>query len=431
MPETKFRKINNLIGWLLFSVALITYGLTVEPTASYWDAGEYISTSAKLQVGHPPGAPFFQMMGAVFSMFASNNESIAIAVNFLSVVSSAFVILFLFWSTTLFLKKISKKNNFTNDTNILLSSSIGALAFTFSDSFWFNAVETEVYALAMLFLSSTFWCGLRWEKDFDTERGDKWLVLISFMIGLSFGVHFMAILTIPAIGMIYFFKKYKKITVKSFLLANIISVSILLFIFKLLLPYTLGFFGQLEVFFVNSIGLPFNSGTIIAAVLVVLFFYKALKYSRDKGNVNLNTLILCTLFIFVGFSSWMMLPIRSNANTVINENAPSDARTLLAYYKLEQYPKTYLFYGPMFSDIYAPQDESQPYIDGKPKYEKDYNTNRYIIVNNWKDSEVNSNSNHRGLIPRLWSSEHAANYMDFTRPLDFKISNEYQMNISQ
>ena len=142
MPETKFRKINNLIGWLLFSVALLTYGLTVEPTASYWDAGEYISTSAKLQVGHPPGAPFFQMMGAVFSMFASNNESIAIAVNFLSVVSSAFVILFLFWSTTLFLKKISKKNNFTNDTNILLSSSIGALAFTFSDSFWFNAVES-------------------------------------------------------------------------------------------------------------------------------------------------------------------------------------------------------------------------------------------------------------------------------------------------
>ena len=141
--------------------------------------------------------------------------------------------------------------------------------------------------------------------------------------------------------------------------------------------------------------------------------------------MNLNTLILCTLFIFVGFSSWMMLPIRSNANTVINENAPSDARTLLAYYKLEQYPKTYLFYGPMFSDIYAPQDESQPYIDGKPKYEKDYNTNRYIIVNNWKDSEVNSNSNHRGLIPRLWSSEHAANYMDFTSPLDFEISNEY------
>jgi hypothetical protein len=241
MSETKFRKINNVIGWLLFSVALITYGLTVEPTSSYWDAGEYISTSAKLQVGHPPGAPFYQMMGAIFALFASDNESIAIAVNFLSVVSSAFVILFLFWSTTLFLQKIFSKNNFSNSLNIILSASIGALAFMFSDSFWFNAVESEVYALAMLFLSATFWTGLRWEKDFDNVRGDRWLLLVAFLIGLSFGVHFMAILTIPAIGMIYFFKKYKKITIKSFLLANVISVSVLLFIFKLLLPSTLAF----------------------------------------------------------------------------------------------------------------------------------------------------------------------------------------------
>lgn len=426
MTESLFRRVNNIIGWGVFCIALLTYSLTVEPTASYWDAGEYISTSAKLQVGHPPGAPLYQMMGAVFSLFATSPEKIALAVNFLSVVSSAFVILFLFWSITLLLRKIYDIGDKKSSTNIFFSAIIGSLAYTFSDSFWYNAVESEVYALAMFFLAATFWLGLRWEKDFDTERGDKWLVLISFMIGLSFGVHFMAILTIPAIGMIYFFKKYKKITIKNFLLANVISVSILLFIFKLLLPSTLGFFGQLEVFFVNSIGLPFNSGTIIAAVLVVVFFYKALNYSKKTGNVNLNTSILCTLFIFVGFSSWMMLPIRSNANTVINENAPADARTLLAYYKLEQYPKTYLFYGPMFSDIYAPQDESKPYIDGKPKYEKDYNTKKYIIVNNWENSEVNSNSNHRGLIPRLWSSEHAANYMDFTSPLNFEISNQYK-----
>ncbi len=136
--------------------------------------------------------------------------------------------------------------------------------------------------------------------------------------------------------------------------------------------------------------------------------------------IQLNTLILCVLFVFIGFSSWVMLPIRSNANTVINENSPSDARTLLAYYRLEQYPKTYLFYGPMFSDIYAPQDDKEPYIDGKPKYERDYLTNRYKVVNNWEDSEINSNSNHRGLIPRLWSSNHAANYMNFTNPLKLK-----------
>ena len=229
MSEAKFRKINNIVGWLLFSVAMITYGLTVEPTASYWDAGEYISTSAKLQVGHPPGAPFYQMMGAIFSLFATNNETIALAVNFLSVISSAFVILFLYWSTTLLLTKIFSTNNFNNSWSIILSASIGALTFTFSDSFWFNAVESEVYALAMLFLSTTFWAGLRWEKDFENERGDKWLLLISFLIGLSFGVHFMAILSIPAIGMIYYFKKYKNISLRGFILANIISVSCLLY----------------------------------------------------------------------------------------------------------------------------------------------------------------------------------------------------------
>ena len=426
MSETKFRKINNIAGWILFSVALFTYGLTVEPTASYWDAGEYISTSAKLQIGHPPGAPFHQMMGAIFSLFAPSNELIALAVNFLSVVSSAFVILFLFWSTTLILNKIFKENEFKNSWAIILSASIGALAFTFSDSFWFNAVETEVYALAMLFLSSTFWAGLRWDKDFENERGDKWLLLISFLIGLSFGVHFMAILTIPAIGMIYYFRKYKDVSLKGFLLANIISVSVLLFIFKLLLPSTLSIFGQLEVFFVNSFGLPFNSGTIIAGLLMIVIFYKGLSYTRSKGMVQFNTLFLCVLFVFIGFSSWLMIPIRSNAKTVINENSPSDARTLLAYYRLEQYPKTYLFYGPMFSDIYAPQDDNEPYVDGKPKYERDYTTGRYKVVNYWEDSEINSNSKHRGLIPRLWSSNHAANYMNFTNPLKFEILDRYK-----
>ena len=231
MSETKFRKINNIAGWILFSVALVTYGLTVEPTASYWDAGEYISTSAKLQIGHPPGAPFHQMMGAIFSLFAPSNELIALAVNFLSVVSSAFVILFLFWSTTLILNKIFKENEFKNSWAIILSASIGALAFTFSDSFWFNAVETEVYALAMLFLSSTFWAGLRWDKDFENERGDKWLLLISFLIGLSFGVHFMAILTIPAIGMIYYFRKYKEVTIS--ILVHFIPLAVYLILLKL------------------------------------------------------------------------------------------------------------------------------------------------------------------------------------------------------
>ena len=426
-----FKLWNRSFGWGIFVIALFTYGFTVEPTASFWDAGEYIATSAKLQVGHPPGAPLFQMMGAFFAMFATSPEKVALMVNFMSVFSSAFTILFLFWTLTLLLKKLPafKILETTNQRMTFFgSASVGALAFCFSDSFWFNAVEAEVYAMATFILSLIFWLALRWEQDMHQPRGDRWLLLISFIIGLSFGVHFMGLLTIPALGMIYFFKNTQSINFKSFLIANIISVAILLFIFKLLLPTTLAFFGKSEVFFVNNIGLPFNSGTIIAGICFLLFFFYSLRFTERKKWVNLNTITLCILFVLVGFSSWLMIPIRANANTVINENAPTDARALLAYYNLEQYPETHLFYGPLFSDVYAGQDETEPYFDDKPKYERDYKKGKYIIVNHWENARINSNSNHRGFLPRLWSSEHAGNYMNFTGPLEFSIAPEYRSN---
>ena len=431
MSEKTYRIWNLSIGWSVFAIALFTFGSTVEPTASFWDAGEYIATSAKLQVGHPPGAPFFQMMGAFFALFASSPEKVALMVNYMSVFSSAFTILFLFWTITLLVKKLpnfKSLHTLSESIGFFGSAAVGSLAFCFSDSFWFNAVETEVYAMATLILAILFWMGLRWEQEMNTARGDRWLLMISFVIGLSFGVHFMGLLTIPAIGMIYYFKNYKKVTIKGFILANLISTAILLVIFKLLLPSTLAFFGKAEVFFVNTIGLPFESGTIIAALIIFLFFYYGLKYTRKKNLVNLNTGILAVLFVLLGFSSWIMIPIRANANTVINENSPSDARLLLAYYNLEQYPETKLFYGPMFSDIYAGQDPDEPYIDDKPKYERDYKTGRYKIVNYWEDARFNSNSDHNGLLPRLWSSEHAANYMNFTEPLDFTIKPSYRSN---
>ena len=426
-----FKLWNRSFGWGIFVIALFTYGFTVEPTASFWDAGEYIATSAKLQVGHPPGAPLFQMMGAFFAMFATSPENVALMVNFMSVFSSAFTILFLFWTLTLLLKKLPafKILETTNQRMTFFgSASVGALAFCFSDSFWFNAVEAEVYAMATFILSLIFWLALRWEQDMHQPRGDRWLLLISFIIGLSFGVHFMGLLTIPALGMIYFFKNTQSINFKNFLIANIISVAILLFIFKLLLPTTLAFFGKSEVFFVNNIGLPFNSGTIIAGICFLLFFFYSLRFTERKKWVNLNTITLCILFVLVGFSSWLMIPIRANANTVINENAPTDARALLAYYNLEQYPETHLFYGPLFSDVYAGQDETEPYFDDKPKYERDYKKGKYIIVNHWENARINSNSNHRGFLPRLWSSEHAGNYMNFTGPLEFSIAPEYRSN---
>lgn len=429
MTSQDITRINRIVAALVFFIALATFGLTVEPTASFWDAGEYIATSAKLQVGHPPGAPFFQMMGAFFALFATAPEQIALMVNLMSVFSSAFCILFLYLSLTLLIQKLPAFQSITSPQSALVyfgSAAVGALSFCFSDSFWFNAVEAEVYAMATCILSILFWLALRWEKDMDQPRGNRWLLLISFVIGLSFGVHFMGLLTLPAIGMIYFFKTTKKVTLKNFLLANILSVAILLFIFKLLLPSTLALFGKMEVFFVNQMQLPFNSGTLITALLIVLFFVYGLRMTRKRKWVSLNTGLLCVLFVLLGFSSWLMLPIRANANTVINENSPSDARQLLAYYNLEQYPETHLFYGPMFSDMYAGQDDLEPYVDDKPKYERDEKTGRYVIVNQWENARINANGNHKGILPRLWSPEHAENYINFTGPLEFSIRPEYR-----
>ena len=429
MNLIQFEKWNTIVATIAFLIALGTFSLTVEPTASYWDCAEYISTSAKLQIGHPPGAPLFQMLGAFFSSFAFEVEQIAFMVNMMSVFASAFTILFLFLTITIIGKKIILKTTTITKSNafiILGSSLIGSLCFTFSDSFWFNAVEAEVYAMATMIMALLFWLGFKWEENMNNKKGDKWLVLISFVVGLSFGVHFMGLLAIPAIGMIYFFKKNPSPTLKSFIIANIISVAILLFIFKLLLPSTLGLFGYLEVFFVNNLGLPFNSGTIFSAILILSFFYFGLKKTQEKKLVKINTFLLCIMFVFIGFSSWLMIPIRSNANTVINENAPSDARALLAYYNLEQYPDTHIFYGPMYSDAYAGQDPDKPYKDDKPKYEKDLKTKKYIIVNDWKSGKINSNTNHVGLLPRMWSSEHASNYMKYFGYLSFKIKPEYR-----
>lgn len=428
MMNFNFNKWNTILGWTTFTIALITYSLTVEPTMSFWDCGEYISTAAKLEVGHPPGAPLFQILGAFFAMFATSKETIALMVNMLSVFSSAFTILFMFWSSTILLKKIVSQYTEIDKSKaivILGSSLVGSLAFTFSDSFWSSAVEAEVYAMASLFIAILFWLGLRWEQDMHTPRGNRWLLLISLLIGLSFGVHFMALLTIPAIGFLYYFKNWKTITIQNFIVANIIIVAILLFIFKLLLPYTLAFFGKMEIFMVNDFGLPFNSGTIIALLLIVAFFYFGLRYTRQKVYPFLNTAILCVLFVLIGFSIWMMLPIRANANVVINENKPSDAAEVLAYYNREQYGVNPLFYGPQYTDAFAGLDKDEPYLDKAPNYERDYKTGKYVIVNNYKNAEQNSDNAQKAFLPRLWSTDHIDNYIQFTGVPKVKLNEDY------
>lgn len=418
MTISNYNKWNTITGWIVFAIALITYTLTMEPTVSAWDCGEYISTSVKLEVGHPPGAPLFQMLGAFFAMFTTDLSQIAKMVNFMSALASAFTILFMFWTITNLAKKMTPKEDQLSLGSIIAilgSGVVGGLAYTFSDSFWFSAVEGEVYAMSSFLMAILFWLGLKWENEMHLPRGNRWLLLISFVVGLSFGVHILSLLVIPAIVMLYFFKMYPTITLKTTAIASVISVLILAFIFKFLFPYTLQFFSSTELFFINTVGLPFNSGSIIAGLLLIGAFVYGIKYTRKKNKVHLNTLILSVLFIMVGFSSWLMLPIRANANTTINENNPSSARELLAYYNREQYGDANVFYDTYYSvkfDTGAEGlDEKKPYKDGKPKYEKDLKNSKYVIVNRYKNTVPNYASKHKGFIPRM---------VDPSRELDYK-----------
>ena len=426
MENFNFKKWNLILGWTAFAIALTVYGLTVEPTVGFWDTGEYILTSSKLEVGHPPGAPLFQMLGAFFSIFATEPTQIGFVLNIMSAVASAFTILFMFWSIVILLQKLMNHDR-DSKSAVLGSAFVGSLAFAFTDSFWFNAVETEVYAMATMIMALMFYLGLRWQNEMHLPKGNRWLILISFIVGLTFGVHFMGLLTVPALGLLYYFKNFKNITAKNFIIANISVVAILLFVFKLLAPNILSYFSALEIFFVNSIGLPFNYGSIIAFIILSSVIYLGLRYTKTKGYVTLNTGLLCVTFIIIGFTTWLMLPIRANANVPVNENNPSSARELLAYYNLEQYPKTHLFYGPQFTDQYAGLDEENPFIDDNPKYEKDLNTGKYIIVNDYENAIQNYNSDHGSVLPRMWSGEHAVNYMRYCGLLDFSIKSEYKM----
>ena len=271
-----FKKLNNIVGWTIFLIASFVYLSTIEQTVSFWDCGEYIATAYKLEVGHPPGAPLFQLFGRIFSLFATPGTSeVAIAINTLSALCSSFTILFLFWTITAFSKKIIIKNQNINieQTILILSSGvIGSLAYTFSDSFWFSAVEGEVYAMSSLFTAATFWCIMKWEEESHKSSSGRWLVLIAYLIGLSIGVHLLSLLTIPAMGMIYYFKKYQY-TKSGAIKAFFISIGLLGLVQGVIIPGAVSLISKFELFFVNSIGLPFNSGAIIYLIAIICAIY--------------------------------------------------------------------------------------------------------------------------------------------------------------
>ncbi len=257
--------------------------------------------------------------------------------------------------------------------------------------------------MSSFLMAILFWLGLKWENEINTPRGNRWLVLISLVVGMSFGVHILSLLVIPSIVLLYFFKTYHTINLKTSAIATVVSILVLAFVFKFLFPFTLKFFSASELFFINSIGLPYNSGTIIAGIVLIVAFYLGIKYTRKKKLVMANTLILSILFIMIGFSSWLMLPIRSNANTSINENEPSNARELLAYYNREQYGDANVFYDNYYSYAYrAERDSKKPFVDGKPKYEK--KNGKYVIINDYENTVPNYSSKHKGFIPRMTST---------------------------
>jgi len=381
-----FSALNNIGATLVFFIALITYTLTLEPTTSFWDCGEYIATAHKIQVGHPPGAPFFILIANFFSNLTLGEvTNVAWMINFMSALCSALTIVFLFWIITRFSHKILQNQEAKTSTfskfSIIFSGLIGSLIYTFSDSFWFSAVEGEVYAMSSLFTAVVFWCILKWESEFNKDTANRWLVLIAFLIGLSVGVHMLNLLAIPAITSIYLYKKWQEknyTNLVKFILINIIGILILALIFYIIVPEIVNLFGKTELYFVNKLGLGFNSGTLFFLITVIVLIITSLIISHKKNSPNLNTITLSFMFFLIGYSSFFVLIIRSNANTPIDENSPEDAVSLLAYLNREQYGSHPLLYGQSFNS------KDSTFVDGNPVYVQGYELNNRNGRFKWK-----------------------------------------------
>jgi hypothetical protein len=330
----RYSLLNNLSGWIVFLIAAYTYLSTIEPTASFWDCGEFISAAYKLEVGHPPGAPFFLLVGRFFTLFAGHNkEMVAVMVNIMSALASAFTILFLFWSITHLVKKIISNQDTPTTVEIIIimaSGLIGSLAYTFSDSFWFSAVEGEVYASSSLFTALVFWAVLKWENIADEKYANRWLILIAYLMGLSIGVHLLNLLAIPAIVLIFYFRKFKT-TAKGTVITLIIAGLILGSVMYILIPGIVEFAGIFERIFINGFGMPYWSGVTIYLSLLVLLLIYGLVYTYKKKHTIANTAILMIALIIIGYSSYATIVIRSLANPPMDQNNPENLFNLLSY----------------------------------------------------------------------------------------------------
>lgn len=406
-----FKKINNYTGWGVFLIALITYVLTVEETASFWDCGEFIAIAFKLEVSHPPGAPLFMLIGRLFSFLSLGDVTrVAFWINMSSVVASAFTILFLYWSIVMLGRKLLQASigEETSLQKILLvgAGAIGALTFTFTDSFWFSAVEGEVYALSSFFTAVVFWAILKWALVDDESRANKWLLFIAYMLGLSTGIHLLGLVTLPALGLIYYFKKYEKPTWKGAILAMGFSLFLVALINSFIIPGLPSIAGAFEITFVNTLGLPFGSGALFLTILVIGSLVFGIRYTAKKDMVNMNTLILSLAFVMIGYSCYAIILIRSKQDPPIDQNNPENVMTFISYLKREQYGSRPLFYGPYFN---APQPNTS---QGAPVYYKDIDSYK---IGDYK-TDIEYDSEYKTFLPRIWSTtaSHQQRYMQLT-----------------
>ena len=477
----QFRLVDNTLGWLTFLIAAFVYCSTIEPTASFWDCPEFITTGYKLEIGHPPGAPFFMLTANLFSHFASDATQVARMVNTMSALLSATCILFLFWTITHLTRRllISNWSELSMPKLIAIEASglVGALIYTFSDTFWFSAVEGEVYAYSSAFTAVVFWLILKWEDQADEPHSDRWLILIMYMTGLSIGVHLLNLLCVPAIVLVYYYRRFPDANLKGSLIALAVSVVILAAVLYGVVPGIITVGGWFELFFVNTLGMPFNTGEIIylillvscviwavyetqtqkhsltiqnlafllsvgmlgipfygwgwsafligVVVLAVLWFL--LKYTREKELLITarmkNTMLLCMLMLMIGYSSYALIVIRSSANPPMDQNSPEDIFTLGDYLGREQYGQRPLFYGPAYtSQVALEQDGNycKPVMSkGKPVYQRKEKAttdekDSYFIVRTKDEYKYAQNM----LFPRMYDAGHAAAYESWMGGVD-------------
>ena len=394
-----FKRWDRIIGWVVFAIAAVSYLLTMEPSSSLWDCAEFIATSYKLEVGHPPGAPLFMLVARLATLLAPSSHYVPHMVNGMNCIASAFCILFLFWTITHIARRMlsagGREFTLANKIAALGAGAVGALAYTFTDTFWFSAVEGEVYALSSMFTALVVWLMFKWEEQADEPHSTRWIVLIAYLMGLSIGIHILNLLTIPALVFVYYFRRYEKITLKGIIYATLVALAILGFINGIIIPYTVYVGAMVDVFFVNSLGLPVNTGIVVFALALFVALFYAIFRTHRAGKRTANLILVATTMILIGFSSYATVTIRAVANPPMNSNNPNNPHALLAMLNRDQYGNRPLLYGPYYS---TPVDD----VVEKSNYSYNAESKRYDQVSQLTGYVYPSQFQH--FFPRLWNS---------------------------